>query len=173
MNDKYRAHVAKRYAPFIKYVTLHAYDKPVIAEMGCGAANVSRILSQSIDAEQILVDKCPRMLKLADINMTGSSKYTLVQADLTRSLSFLQDRDVGLMYAHGVLEHFSDFQIRKILAGQKKITDTIIHYVPSNKYEKPSFGDERLMSPEQWYDICQPDSIIEFNDGYDLILSWK
>ena len=36
----------------------------------------------------------------------------------------------------------------------------------------PSFGDERLMSAWEWKRKFQPSSIIEFNEGKDLVLVW-
>jgi hypothetical protein len=44
--------------------------------------------------------------------------------------------------------------------------------VPGEKYKEPSFGDERLLSIEKWMDL-NPTDIIEFNEGFDLILYWK
>lgn len=76
-------------------------------------------------------------------------------------------------HSHGVLEHFNDVEIRDIIKLQREQYETLIHYVPSYLYRTPSFGDERLMTPENWQEICQPDEIIEFNGGYDLILKWR
>jgi hypothetical protein len=41
-----------------------------------------------------------------------------------------------------------------------------VHYVPG-LYPAPTFGDERLMSVAEWWDICNPSQIITFNDGLD------
>lgn len=64
--------------------------------------------------------------------------------------------------------------IREVVRGSELAgAHTSIHYVPSSKYEKPSFGDERLMTPAEWVAIAAPTSIVEFNDGYDLALIWE
>lgn len=47
-----------------------------------------------------------------------------------------------------------------------------VHYVPG-LYAEPSFGDERLMSVDAWWKICQPDQIITFNGGLDYALVFE
>ena len=43
-----------------------------------------------------------------------------------------------------------------------------IHYVPLDKYEVPSYGDERLLPYEFWLDMLKPKEWALFNDGHDL-----
>jgi hypothetical protein len=49
---------------------------------------------------------------------------------------------------------------------------TQVHYVPG-LYDKPTFGDERLMSVDAWWKICKPSQIITFNDGLDYALVFE
>lgn len=170
MNDRYRDHVVKKYWPFIIAIRDNLpLDVEMIAEFGCGAANISRLLPQ--DIKHILVDSDPDMLYLADLNMrTTRSDFIVAQYDIVHIDNF---PSVDLIHSHGVLEHFQDDEIRQIIMRQKKIAPVLVHYVPSYKYVAPSFGTERLMTPEQWDNICHPDEIRSFNDGYDLILIWK
>ena len=44
-----------------------------------------------------------------------------------------------------------------------------IHYVPLDKYEKPSFGDERLLPYKYWLDLVTPKCWMLFNDDHDLM----
>jgi hypothetical protein len=67
----------------------------------------------------------------------------------------------------------TDEQIQATIAQQRRFSETILHYVPSFKYKVPSFGDERLMKPDQWAAIAHPDEILSFNDSFDLVLVWN
>lgn len=173
MNEKYRTHIERKYYPFIELILR---ELPLgacsVGEFGCGAANISRVLAKAKpEIDHILVDIDQRMLALAGKNMDlTSSRFELIPWNILSPLPHLR---LQLVHSHGVLEHFSDRDIRQILDCQKLITHTLIHYVPSHKYEKPSFGDERLLTPEQWKKICNPDQILEFNDGFDLALIWR
>lgn len=174
MNMHYRQHIEIRYADFINAIINQMPDlgkKPVhLHEAGCGAANISRALYKKLRAQKVnfhisMSDKCVDMLELAHENFAEGYKACI---------DMLKDTlpPAEVIFSHGVLEHFTNEEIVKIVSKQLQSSKKVIHYVPSDKYNKPSFGDERLMSAEQWQKICNPTSIIEFNDGYDLILIW-
>jgi hypothetical protein len=76
------------------------------------------------------------------------------------------------IFSHGVLEHFKDEQIKYIIRRQKQEAQRVIHYVPTNKYVKQSFGDERLMSAKEWIKRFSPTNFKTFNSGFDLILEF-
>jgi trans-aconitate methyltransferase len=188
MNDQYREHVASRYEPFIERVAHQAMRGRFVMEAGCGAANVSRVVQNRIARSrfQVLVDNDPDVLSLAHQNMvtTGAENFVLVRHDILQPSSpscqefadWFQPGMYGLVYSHGVLEHFGDHEIRLAIQRQMELLEPggkLLHYVPSAKYEKPSFGDERLMTPDQWDDICNPDCISFFNHGRDLVLEWR
>lgn len=173
-NIIYKKHIETRYEEFIHYIINSLPDKgkkPIhIHEAGCGAANLSAALYKQLKELELnfhitLSDKCPDMLELAHENLSEGYKALI---DMTKDR--LPTADV--IFSHGVLEHFDNQTITKIVANQLQSANKVIHYVPSDKYSKPSFGDERLMSAEQWQEICNPTYIEEFNKGYDLILSW-
>lgn len=174
MNMHYRKHISTRYGEFIDYIINSMPDKgkkPVhIHEAGCGAANISLALYNKLKEQKTnfhisMSDKCPDMLELAHTNVPEGYKALI---DMTKDSIPTAD----VVFSHGVLEHFADRDILNIVSKQLQAASRVVHYVPSAKYKKPSFGDERLMTPEQWQEICNPTSIIEFNEGYDLILSW-
>jgi len=150
MNDRYRDHIASRYWDFIDYIIENSRGAEKIHEAGCGAANISRIVSKFTNAKLVLTDKCPQMLNLAKQNMKETEGYE------TALVNLLNDTcpDSDVVYSHGVLEHFDDEQIRTIVENQLKSAKTVIHYVPSAKYSSPSFGDERLMTVDKWKEIC-------------------
>ena len=117
-------------------------------------------------AEFMMMDSCPRMLAIAGTNV---EEARLVQGD-ARSVVVPSD----VVFGHGLLEHFSDDEIVDIIGahyfGGARVA---IHYVPGNKYDKPSYGDERLLSVDEWRKIAAPDAVLTFNDGYDYALVWR
>lgn len=177
-NEVYRNHLLDKYAElFVRIIECLLKYFPEqqahqLAEFGCGAGNISRILYEKlrVHANYTLLDNDPKMLKLASESMKMVNNYRILNHDI-------REKDICIpkqncIYSHGVLEHFNDRDIKKIISIQQKYSDHLIHYVPSSLYKKPSMGNERLMTPKQWNKICHPDNIIEFNRGYDLILTW-
>lgn len=76
-----------------------------------------------------------------------------------------------MVVTHGVLEHFEDEDIIAIMETYKDRNVRFhAHYVPTDKYEKPSFGDERLMPVSKWVSLTNPDYYIVDNAGCDLYL---
>jgi len=176
MNEKYRTHVERKYYPFIELILKELpLGYCLIGEFGCGAANISRVLAKAKpEIEHYLIDWDHRMLLLADENMRSTnSSFSLYIEDLLDPPNENLTPNIHLIHSHGVLEHFSDAEIRTIIGNQLRLANTLVHYVPGAKYQKPSFGDERLLTTNQWQQICSPDEIVEFNDGYDLVLIWR
>ncbi len=186
-NSSYRKHLDEKYSTFIntiisEYQTAHGEVFVRLAEFGCGAANISRIVSDRIEAMRggsahLLFDNCPKMLGLAAENMAGKNaaayQWSILDSSLPDWMFGAHGIYPRLIHSHGVLEHFNDSDINKALDIQRQITPHLVHYVPSSKYEIPSRGDERLMTPQQWRAICSPTEILETNNGFDLILIWR
>ena len=165
LNNSYYKYFCKQYAPFLKQ--LKKYEKSVNHEIGCGMGNSTRFLqSLATNNKYYCYDLCPDMLGLAIKNIQ-STKVFFNNIDI-RNITY-EKLSYGLVHSHGVLEHFSDEDIKELLNNY----ETHVHYVPSDKWITPSRGDERLLSKEYWQDNFNPDEVIEFNEGKDLILIWK
>lgn len=164
VGDSYATYCRKRYDLFIE---LLAIDKLAsIREEGCGIGTISRILLQEGCRELSMFDLDPEQLELAKENTMN-----IIPAYVGDILAY--HSKVDLIFSHGVLEHFEDDKIDIILQRQKCTSNKVIHYVPTDRYERASFGDERLLSTEYWVNTFKPDEFIEFNDDKDLILIWK
>lgn len=173
LNKRYLDHITKKYGHFIDVIKTTVTDTQAqhIAEFGCGIGTISKLLiNDNVGLKHYLIDNSREMLNLTHQNLTNL-EFEMYLHNILKPFEFVDKLD--LIHSHGVLEHFEDEQIRTIIKHQKEIAKTLIHYVPSYKYEKPSFGDERLLTIDKWAEICQPDKVVEFNDGYDLILIWK
>ena len=169
LNNQYYEYFKKQYKPFLEQ--LKKYSRGINHEIGCGMGNSTRFLKEYNSSNYIdyfCYDLCPEMLSLAMKNI--QSNHVFYKNIDIKTIDFLEFPQ-GLVHSHGVLEHFSDEEINKIIINNN--TDVQVHYVPSDKWITPSRGDERLLSKEYWQDKFEPDEVIEFNEGKDLILIWK
>ena len=179
IGDKYADYCEERYKPFIS--VLRDYG-PSYREEGCGIGTIAKILSKDPGVVVDLVDNDHDILILAYTNLSLSPQYkgiashklwcpqNFFETDI-RTGRCSQPRDT--IYSHGVLEHFSDEDIHDILNRQCSIAKTVVHYVPTDGYDIPSFGDERLLSIQYWNAKFKPIYSIPFNDNKDLILIFK
>lgn len=136
--------------------------KSMATEVGIGTGTMGFTLSclareRGINLNVYELDYSMRFLKAAK-DFNGSSGISYVQAD-TFSLPFsTNNRDKHMIFHQGLLEHFSDEEIRQMLTEQLRVADTVIATVPSHEYifKEGLRGDERLMNLEAWTDIIQP-----------------
>lgn len=169
INPEYRAYFRKRYKPFVDRVRDMLKPHDTVVELGAGAANTTYwVYGTQPHLKHVLIDKDEEMLDLAQENIAPYLAHAVCE-DVTKGRHTRAD----VVHSHGLLEHMSDSEIRRTVGAYLRPFTPQIHYVPSNKYTTPSFGDERLMSVANWRQICAPDEIVEFNDGYDLMLIWR
>lgn len=180
MNRRYFQHFQQKYGPFLRLIENNIKKHDFLMELGCGIANTTKyLMSRGSPAFSFAIsDRDLSMLALAKEWCPRAKQYA---GDITASCICPRYKDNGkeighwnIFHSHGVLEHLPDWKIQRAIDQERLDGARIaIHYVPSAKYEKPSFGDERLMTPNQWYSICKPTEIMEFNNGYDLALIWR
>lgn len=167
VNTSYQQFFELKYAPFLLYIKSQMKNEAYINDAGCGIGSVSKYLRRHIDDETqrlIIIDNNLGMLELAKENLKSDIFIPpLVEAAnlLDYNYEFPQ-----LHITHGVLEHFTNTEIKGIL---KRLPNSI-HYVPLDKYKIPSAGDERLLPAEYWIDTFKPSYSFTFNNGYDLCI---
>lgn len=174
-SDSYKAYFVNKYKEYFNAIILvKAPYIHGIAEFGAGIGTCSIILKQLYGYRaQVGYDICPKMIELAVQNAGYDHNLMFHLWDITQK--FPQLRRFDVIHSHGVLEHFSDIEIQNIFYHQTTYTDAIVHYVPTNAYEEPSFGNEKLMSPDQWREILS-DWDIElklFNENRDMLIIWQ
>lgn len=153
INSSYQDYFEQRYHPFLDVINQLKNSQGII-ELGCGIGSVSKAVGGKFQG----FDISPEMVILANQN-TGSENFRV--GDI-----FEETWDVStLKVSHGVLEHFEDSQIQDICERCRNS----IHYVPLNRYETPSFGDERLLPYEYWLELATPITWMLFNDDHDLL----
>lgn len=68
-----------------------------------------------------------------------------------------------VVFSQGLLEHFTDTQIRKALEIQFKIAPIVIFSVPLDKFGHQSKGDERLLSDSFWRRMIAKYELLHFS----------
>lgn len=179
LNQLYLKNLERKYRPFLDLII--AQNPSSLIETGCGTGNITRLLTNDLpNADFTCLDRDRKMLTLCENNLRESphrSRIRIKRQDITArgyGTSGSKDNRVPvLLHSHGVLEHFNDRDIETIIDNQLRVTSRLIHYVPSSKYGSKAFGDERLLSSNDWQRICNPSRIVEFNQGFDLALIWE
>ncbi len=165
----YLLYARGRYRPFIDAITSRIKHDDTVLELGAGVGTITRALigcgrrcrlwATDLDKDQLLT---------MSARFSDFPEVTVRRLDATSCIPVMAD----VIHSHGLLEHFDDDTIRKVIDTYRGVGRTQVHYVPG-LYEKPSFGDERLMSVQQWWAICKPSQIITFNGGLDYALVFE
>ena len=96
--------------------------------------------------------------------MYASSKICLnytrlrfVQGDIRTLSSLFENRYFDTVCHSGVMEHFSDNDIIKILSEQKNISKRVVFTIPNNrnKLTAQHFGNERFLSNKKWVKLIR------------------
>lgn len=168
-NASYLAYAKERYRPFISAVASHILPGDFVLELGAGVGTITKALvdmaSWPSDIAFAATDTDKDQLERLARRFEGSHVLTS-QLD-AKALECCAD----VVHSHGMLEHFNDDDIRQVIDAHRDARAQV-HYVPG-LYERPTFGDERLMSVDQWWKICKPSEIITFNEGLDYALVFE
>jgi len=138
----------------------------LIKEEGIGIGTLSKVIGGNVTYGS---DICERMLMLCRANNPGIEVY---REDI-RSKEKIYKRGTFSVVTHGVLEHFNNKDIHSILRTYDFNIKFSIHYVPTNEYSEPSFGDERLLPVQYWIDTFRPYHFLTENQEKDLYLIFK
>lgn len=130
-----------------------------ILEAGTGSGAMSIFFSwlgrdvTGIDLDARVVEKA----KAENQRFGGRAKF--VVAD-TFHLPF-PDQSFDLIFHQGLLEHFSDAEIRQILTEQLRCAKTVVVSMPNLWYPTKDYGNERLMTQAQWEAIFAPFQVVK------------
>lgn len=124
-----------------------------ILEAGCGTAVLSIYLS-NLNFQVTSLDNDENMLQLArTIADMFPKKPEFIKKDLF-NLDY-PDNWFDLSFSHGVLEHFTENDLIKIINNQLKIAKILIFSVPTNYFKQTDkiYGDEHLLKIKEWEKI--------------------
>lgn len=166
----YLLYARERYKPFINAIRDRIWYGDVVLELGAGTGTITRELvdaqrARDLKAVLLATDIDPDQLTTLNMRFEGFENVLVSRLDATSGVPAACD----VVHSHGMLEHFDDDTIRKVIDSYRGMAHAQVHYVPG-MYPKPTFGDERLMPVERWWDIVKPSQIITFNDGLDYAL---
>ena len=189
-NAGYFEYFKKRYAPMIEVLSQMIFTVDelcqeegvplTVVEQGCGLGNMTMaLMDEGMQRHRSqpmgmwgLRDKDLAMLSACALHFKTLNRHYRDVVNIDED-DILQIRSRGqIMHSHGVLEHFSQPEISRIMGLMKTYSLGMVHYVPTDKYKVPSFGDENLWSVDKWVRLCRPDWVETFNDGHDLMMVW-
>lgn len=157
INSTYQIYFENKYKELLNILLSYK----TVREEGIGIGSVSKyLLKNNINTEGF--DICENMLELCKLN---NPTLNVWQDDIFKAIT----KKVDIVVTHGVLEHFNDADINKILYRYKCNNQKSVHYVPLNGYLTPSFEDERLLPCDYWLDTFKPKKYIN-KDNKDLIM---
>lgn len=124
-----------------------------IIEAGCGSS-INLIILAKDGYECIGIDKDPDMIKLSnELAAKAGVKLTLKCADILKSENVKAD----VVFSHGVLEHFKDKDIIKMLNAELKMAPKVILSVPGDYFtqDKAIEGNERFLPKGYWKELLK------------------
>lgn len=153
------------------------YCKPYknILEAGCGTGVISTYLANkgfivtSVDNEQDMLNIARKISKIYNKNPV------FIKQDINK-LNYPRNH-FGVVFSHGVLEHFNDDQIVFLLKQQLKISHTLIFSIPTNYLDEKKdryYGNERFLNRTKWEDLIaktQSKTLEVF--GFHYIMGWR
>ncbi len=135
-----------------EFLNVVGRPEPVrILEVGCGSGTLSVFMSHlgndvtAVDRDEVVLDRAVK----ASRSLNGNVKF--VKADAF-NLPF-RDKEFDVAFSQGVVEHFSDGDMLKLLREQLRVAKKVFFSVPNKAYKHKDFGNERLMTKEQWEKI--------------------
>ena len=130
---------------------LQTKNKKII-ECGCGTGKISTYF-QNKGYSVTAVDIDENILKLAE-NIVERSSFKETPNFEVMSIMNLKykNKTFDVAFSNGVLEHFTDNEIIKILKEEIRIADVVVFGVPSKYFNDNEFmhGDERYLTKEKW-----------------------
>lgn len=141
-------------------------DPKRVVEVGCGSGTLSVFMSHMgcrVTAVDVDDDVLMRAEKASEA-LNGDVKF--IKGDAF-NLPF-GDKEFDISFSQGVLEHFSDEDIVKMVTEQLRVSKRVMFSVPNRHYNHKDFGNERLMSVCEWEKILSEFNIKVSKEYYPI-----
>jgi SAM-dependent methyltransferase len=119
-----------------------------ILEVGVGSGAQSALLSR-LGRRVVALERDRRILREAGDNLERFGRSIHRVAGDGFALPF-RDGTFGVAISQGLMEHFTDEGIVRLVAEQLRVARSVAFNVPSDRYPRQDLGDERLMPPGEW-----------------------
>lgn len=153
----YLANLA-RHSRFIESIL--AGQPKRLLEVGTGSGTMSVFLS-SFGYDVTSIDNDEGVLSVAcktSEAFRGSARYELADAF---NLPY-ENGEFDVAFSQGLMEHFSDEEIVRLLGEQLRVARVTVFSVPNNYYgQGGEFGDERFLTKERWEQIVASFRLVE------------
>ena len=151
--DEYFQTKIKLKKKFLKFVLKYSNNGKPVLECGAGTGKFSVYLSMlgldvySLDLEKEMVEQT--------INLSKSKHpENLVKAVQGDAFNIpYDDGTFSVTHSSGVMEHYSDEEIVKLINEQLRVSDVCVFSVPTAYFEKKMLGNERFLSRKKWREI--------------------
>jgi len=141
-------HIQEHHKRFFEYVT-GAFTKGArLLEIGIGTGAFYEELARrgytmtALEKDKGVIDSARASLKQVNV-------FPDIRAGDTFNLKGHKDK-ADMVYHQGLFEHFSDADILRMIREQFKVAPRVVFSVPSAYYPTRDFGNERLMTIEDW-----------------------
>lgn len=156
--------------PYLELIEKYV-DGCDILETGCGLARTAINIS-NLDYGVTCIDTDERLLEIAMENAKKfGGKIKFLHLDLQDITEVFKENSFAAITHQGVLEHFSENKIKKILHKQLKIAPIIIFSVPvKTKRNEEYFKDglvrhRNLWDGEKWSELLEGFRILEMEEA--------
>lgn len=125
-----------------------ASDPRTVLEVGIGTGTMSRFLA-SVGLDVTAVDNDAAVVERA----RKEARKVTMEIRVADAFRLAEDFEPGafdVAYSQGFFEHFADDAIVELVRAQLAVAETVVFSVPSARYPTRDFGDERLLTAEQW-----------------------
>ena len=133
---------------------IYRLQPKTILEVGSGSGAMAIFLSW-LGFEVTSIDVDPEVIKKAEQEnqrLNGRAKFMVADGF---NLPFPAGT-FDLAIHQGLLEHFSDTDIRRFIDQELACSKSVLFSVPNHLYMKRDFGNERLMPMSAWRKILSP-----------------
>ena len=140
-----------------------------VLEIGAGTGVLGAPLAQA-GIEVFCLDNEPQLLEMCKVNArTLGVDIKYVEGDAFE-LPYSADY-FTVAYSTGLLEHFSDEDIHRIVRESLRVAPVAVHGVPLVGRTKGAFGNERWMDEVEWEALLRPvglAEVIPYEDGWSF-----
>lgn len=139
---------------FVESIVRFVKPGDKVLEIGSGTGVMGWPLAQA-GVKVISIDNDPEILKMALVNsalLGADIEYR--EADAFH-LPFV-DREFKVAFSEGLVEHYPDEDLAKLVAEHQRVSDVVVISVPLKGSRNPAFGNERWMTMEEWEALLRP-----------------
>lgn len=144
--------LVKRIIAHLDYLAFSSTRSSVL-EIGTGSGAQAIALSYYLPFVVSLDNDWKVLIRAKRENQRLRGRLILVCAD-TRFLPF-KDNSFGVCILQGFYEHLNDDELAQMAREQSQVSSLVVASVPSNFYPRRDYGNERLLTPNQWREVLR------------------